>query len=189
MDMPLMKCGCVSQGHRVLEEARIPACLVHDCIEVADETPDLAGRTAQCTYLPHGHAPKPSSLDLAFFVYRGPGSPEATDKCKCGYSRTAHYPRWRAEINVVRRWFDHDRYEEMTARDFHAPSEPPELRAEIAERKADFFRTQTRDEKTRVFSATVESIKKVRSTLKCREFEPHGPHEFDQYYCGCHGWE
>lgn len=24
---------------------------------------------------------------------------------------------------------------------------------------------------------------------KCRGFEPHGPHEFDAYYCGCRGWD
>jgi hypothetical protein len=23
----------------------------------------------------------------------------------------------------------------------------------------------------------------------CNNFEPHGPFEFDSYYCGCHGWD
>ncbi len=25
--------------------------------------------------------------------------------------------------------------------------------------------------------------------LKCTNFEPHGPYEFDSFYCGCRGWE
>lgn len=25
--------------------------------------------------------------------------------------------------------------------------------------------------------------------LKCQNFEPHGPYEYDEYYCGCRGWD
>lgn len=51
--------------------------------------PDLTGRTARCSC---GRT-EPSSPKLPFFVYRGPGSEQATRSCKnCGYYDTAHTP-------------------------------------------------------------------------------------------------
>jgi hypothetical protein len=51
-------------------------------------TPNLEGRFANCGY--PGHGKMPSSTDLAFFDYRGPGSAWATLHCKCGYHLVAH---------------------------------------------------------------------------------------------------
>jgi hypothetical protein len=31
--------------------------------------------------------------------------------------------------------------------------------------------------------------KMPRSGNVCLTFRPHGPYEFDRYYCGCHGWD
>lgn len=28
-----------------------------------------------------------------------------------------------------------------------------------------------------------------RPFAKCKDFEPHGPYEYDEYYCGCRGWD
>ena len=125
-DRPMMKCGCVamsvcSSRGGVKYDPPIPSCITHDCFEVA-EGPDLSGRTAQCSYFPKGHAPKPSSLDLAFFVFKGDGSMESKERCVCGYYEIAHKKRPLKE-------------------------------------------------------------------LKCSGFRPHGPFEFDEYYCGCHGWD
>ena len=85
----MMKCGCAAAGKRKVGEEWVPSCAVHDCIEQV-ETPNLEGRTAMCGT----HAPQPSSLALAFFQYRGPGSRDATQVCKCGYYESAHtdYP-------------------------------------------------------------------------------------------------
>ena len=122
-DHPMMKCGCAAQGVKSSSGALkfdppIPACVIHDCIEVADAPPDLAGRMANCAY--GDHAVKPSDPErLAFFEYRGPGSRWATEICKCGYAKVAH----------------------ETGR------------------------------------------------VKCREFQPRGPHERDTHYCGCRGWD
>ena len=187
----LMKCGCVSQGvcsgrNGVTFDPPIPACIVHECYDPADEKPNLDGRIAQCAYLPKGHAPKPSSLDLAFFEFQGEGSPAATDKCKCGYAWIAHQPRWAASIKVKRRWYKIDPQESVMTREFHAPPDLKEKRAEI---EADFFRKQTHSENTKVYSAEVTSIRGTKNPLKCREFKAHGPHEFDKYYCGCRGWD
>lgn len=93
MDRPMMKCGCAAMattsrfGGKTYDPP-IPSCVVHDCIEIADAPPDLTGRTAHCAY--GKHAPRPSSLDLPFFEFLGSGSREATDLCKCGYTKSAH---------------------------------------------------------------------------------------------------
>ena len=94
----LMKCGCVAQG--VLTSIRgvpvnppVPSCVIHDCIEPADAKPDLTGRKARCVYNHNsrpGQPPRPSSFDLAFFEYCGPGSQRATEYCVCGYLKSAH---------------------------------------------------------------------------------------------------
>ena len=49
---------------------------------------NLSGRQAHCGYGQHKF--KPSSRELAFFEYRGPGSLDATESCTCGYMRIAH---------------------------------------------------------------------------------------------------
>ena len=99
----MMKCGCVAQGvltarNGVPLDPPIPSCLIHDCTEVADAKPDLTGRMAKCAYRHSqpsprqrpGPSPVPSSFDLAFFEYCGPGSREATELCVCGYAQVAH---------------------------------------------------------------------------------------------------
>lgn len=49
MTMPMMKCGHTAQGHQINKDGKIPYCLICDCIEQA-EIPNLAGRTARCSY-------------------------------------------------------------------------------------------------------------------------------------------
>ena len=191
-DRVLMKCGCVAHAvctarGGVQIDPPIPACIVHECYEVAQTTPCLDGRTAECAYRPKGHAIKPSSYDLPFFVYRGPGSPEAEDKCKCGYARNTHYPRWQARIKVIRRWFKHERSEDVVTREGHCRNE--DVAKLWAEGETHFFRRQTHDKNTEVFSADVMEVKQIKSPMKCKTFTPHGPHEHDKFYCGCHGWD
>ncbi len=87
----MMKCGCAAQGVCTSRDGKainpIPACLVHDCFDVA-EAPNLAGRTARCTYRscktylakyrdthygelrPDGRSYAPSSTDLPFFEHK-----------------------------------------------------------------------------------------------------------------------
>ena len=82
-ERPLMKCGCVAQGHLTRKDGAVidpplPVCVIHDCAEPAPEMPDLAGRKALCAY---GGAEVDSSYSLAFFEYR----PNAdTDQYYCG---------------------------------------------------------------------------------------------------------
>lgn len=109
----MMKCGCAAQGVRIMkDDSRIPACLIHDCIDPASEAPDLTGRKARCVYYGgstarrgsygggnecnygQGNAARctceqPSSATLPFFEFCGASSRESA-KCKCGYYETAH---------------------------------------------------------------------------------------------------
>jgi hypothetical protein len=113
-EFPMMTCGCAGQANRILKDgSRIPACIIHDCTEVAPAGPDLTGRKARCAYYgkstslkarysrnecnygqdkaPICTCEQPSSSKLPFFEYQGAGSTEAT-KCKCGYYESAHKP-------------------------------------------------------------------------------------------------
>lgn len=47
----------------------------------------MTERTARCTYC---SVEKPSSKALPFFEFRGEGSREATEHCKCGYTLGCH---------------------------------------------------------------------------------------------------
>ena len=108
--MPMMKCGCAAQGtcskssDGTVYDPPIPCCITHSCLDVADAV-SLEGRTARCTH--YGQAPRnnecdqcrktgvcrcerPSSPDLAFFVFQGEGSPFATEICKCKMHKVAH---------------------------------------------------------------------------------------------------
>ena len=95
----MMKCGCAanatcsSMGGEKYDPP-IPCCVIHDCIEVMEEKPDLTGRKSMCGYgdKKGGNFPAVADSDwnLPFFEYRGPGSQEAEEKCKCGYHKVAH---------------------------------------------------------------------------------------------------
>lgn len=91
----MLTCGCAAiaqhaQPHDGLSENH-PSCPVHDCCE-PQVAPDLTGRIARCAHAAHGGCKneRPSSVDLPFFKYRGPGSRDATDICVCGYAYVAH---------------------------------------------------------------------------------------------------
>ncbi len=120
--MPMMKCGHAANATNGHDQ---PSCAI--CVgltpnaDLVVDAPDLTGRIAKCSC---GNA-QPSSTKLPFFEYCGPGSPTATNICKCGYAAVAHTP-------------------EVMARN---------------------------------------------KGLKCTNFEPRGPLQFDRQYCGCRGWD
>jgi hypothetical protein len=89
MTATLMACGHVAQG---VDKEGNPVCVV--CIGLDKRATFtmtifedmLRGRTASCSC---GKLVA-SSLDLAFFEFRGEGSRAATEICTCGYSIAAH---------------------------------------------------------------------------------------------------
>jgi hypothetical protein len=88
----LLKCGHASNSVRTAsgggDHAPIPSCVICDCIDPEPKEITLEGRTAICC---NERSKVPSTLDLAFFKYRGEGSRQATETCaNCGYYCTAH---------------------------------------------------------------------------------------------------
>jgi len=115
---PMMKCGHNTWAR---DSDGNPVCAIcwpdSKATQIVDELPDLTGRTAKC---PECGKTTPSSIKLAYFRYKGPGSEWATKLCRCGYYEIGHNnPNGRA----------------------------------------------------------------------CKNFEPRGPAKFDEYYCGCGGWD
>lgn len=81
---PLMVCGHVQNATR----AGHPSCAICGTEKLADPQPSLEGRKALCSTCDRT---EPSSLDLAFFEYYGPGSPRSAYICKvCGMYDFVH---------------------------------------------------------------------------------------------------
>ena len=122
MSNVMLSCGC--RANSVNMKTGEPSCVIHSDMPGGVHpipAPDLTGRKARC----HCGNTRNSSLDLAFFEFRGPGSREGTESCKnCGYHRVAHTLEIQAKNDGI-----------------------------------------------------------------CKNFESIGSYEFDEYYCGCDGWD
>lgn len=113
---PLMECGHVAQGTNAAGEPSCIICvgLVDGAEKVANPVP-LEGRMARCTC---EREPVPSSFDLAFFEYRGPGSYQGRVTCRnCRYYDTAHEMKVRENPPHLRR-FCCDNFEPIGEREF-----------------------------------------------------------------------
>lgn len=84
--MPMMKCGHAANA---TNKSGKPICAICHGLtpdaQIVVEPPNLTGRIAKCGC---GNE-KPSSLDLPFFEYCGPGSWSASI-CTCGFAESAH---------------------------------------------------------------------------------------------------
>ena|ERR1051325_4234570 len=95
----LLECGDVAHATCRSEHFGLPAnhpcCVIHAVSEAActpaAQSPNLEGRQARCSLKCKIVR---SSLNLAFFEFRGEGSPAAREHCaKCGYYEVAHNPQ------------------------------------------------------------------------------------------------
>lgn len=91
----ILACGCAANA---TDGDGNPSCAIHVGLcdtSIANVQPSLEGRTARC-----GCGRKePSTVDLAFFEYRGEGSQAATGTCKhCAYFECAHDPAYMARM-------------------------------------------------------------------------------------------
>lgn len=89
----LMACGHTAQG---TDSNGNPVCVICVGLDAGATIPastvvDLTGRFAKCTYRHVEEDKVPSSTSLAFFEYRGPGSPRSQEICKnCKYHIKGH---------------------------------------------------------------------------------------------------
>ncbi len=83
-----MQCGHAANGRNSIGEPVCVICSPKPESKVVDQAGfDLTGRESRCQC---GNT-RPSSLDLAFFEFRGPGSPRSITTCKhCKYHKIAH---------------------------------------------------------------------------------------------------
>jgi len=185
--------------------SKVPCCITHSCTEIGEQ-PNLTGRKARCNYYGKSvgrnnecnygqdHSTictceQPSSSELPFFEFLGEGSPDSSERCKCGYMWIAHQPRWSAEIEVDQKWFKCPRDKHVVKKEFHAPEG---LQRELAEQEASFWRDRIGnklEKDTPVFGVEVKSVKQIPNPLKCKCFTPIGARPFDKFYCGCHSWD
>lgn len=86
---PMMRCGHVANGQRKIGDTWVPACVICSDTFQLEGTPHLENRVAACMC-----GKKQLSAEyqrLAFFQYRGEGSPDALNTCKhCKFHRIAH---------------------------------------------------------------------------------------------------
>jgi hypothetical protein len=186
MDQPVMlKCGCAAHARKKVGDDWVPSCITHNCTEQV-EAPSLAGRIARCDC---GNT-QPSSLKLAFFEFKGDGSREATEKCKCGAIDRLHLPYWEARIKVVRRWFKIERSESIAVESIHAADEAEaRVWAEAYVQKWWKMGSGAETKVNEVELLSLKSMPRPRYHIKvCSTFTPAGAAQFDGYYCGHSGW-
>lgn len=129
VDNVLMRCG---HSANAIDANGQPRCVICTA-KVTVPSPDLSGRMAECTYCGKR---VPSSVNLPFFEYKGPGSLCAETKCHvCGYY-TKGIPLKNGKL---------------------------------------------------CYCNTNKPIPSVciNKGKKC----VYGPLEYDEYYCGCRGWD
>ena len=81
-DYTMMKCGHIANGTIMGK----PICAI--CMETEQAPlPDLTGRQARC---PDCMKSVASDYSLPYFKYRGPGSFDDLNICKCGFHRDLH---------------------------------------------------------------------------------------------------
>ncbi len=97
MTAQLMECGHTANGVLVARDGvkfdpPLPCCASCGSTEPV-AAPKLDGRQSKCASC---NKLAPSSLSLAFFEYRGPGSVVALNTCECGFFKVAHIAERRA---------------------------------------------------------------------------------------------
>lgn len=213
----MMACGCKANsiGSQAGSDKKGPACVIHNCFTVAEEQPDLTGRKARCAFygkqtrrsecLYKGdvkengvmicRCERDSALDLPFFKYMGPGSPSAALDCKhCHYHWIAHQPRFEYVLKFTRDWYKHKKIEQERTNHKHMPDRETfdqwlekDITRMIEASKRPMFPSKE-PSKTVIYKIDIVSVTELPSG-RDHEFEPHGPYEFDEFYCGCHSWD
>jgi len=189
-----MKCG--HSAHAIDKEGK-PCCVIcrgDPRSEIVDTPPDLTNRLAKCGC---GNT-RESSLGLAFFQYKGQGSYASQNTCKlCSYHLNAHFPKWEYQILMVRDWFKHKKMQDEEKRTEHMPNRQSieiyvEARIEylLNQKPLQFSSGEHKGEDaTKIHEARLDYIKGPLPSARGHDFIPYGPYKYDDFYCGCRGWD
>lgn len=195
MTMPLMKCGHTAMA---VDQEGNPCCVIchgdPHSEEIEEKLPNLDGRLAKCGC---GNT-RESSIDLAFFEYKGPNSHASKFMCKlCEYGIIGHWPKWEYKIVLVRDWFKHKKMIDERVDTEHMPDkESIELYVQsrienfLQDKPLQFASGPERGkDATKIYEAKLDYIKGPLPSGMGHEFIPHGPYKYDEFYCGHSGWD
>ena len=85
--MIMMACGHTNNASAKRPDGNIPACAICGTTEVVAEMPNLEGREAICSC----GSKVPSTMNLAFFEFKGEGSPRSLTTCAdCSGAEVLH---------------------------------------------------------------------------------------------------
>lgn len=228
MSIIMMACGCASSAvHTAAHDgltASHPSCVKHQTCAISpdDITAHLSARRARCSYYGvqlkmqrnecnYGQqkhtqctCEQPSSVQLPFFEYLGPGSRDGALRCTCGYYYVAHLPEWEVRYSVIERTDD---YAEATAEVFGRDKNITLPTTQAGTRSQNWPRrvrarneAEAREESDQIgrdflkapsiISVRVDSITlSGKNGIPCKLFVAAGPREFDKFYCGCMSWD
>ncbi len=191
---PMMACGHAANATSRGE----PCCVIchgdPKSQQIVNE-PNLVDRLAKCSY---GDTIVKSSVNLAFFKYKGPDSNPSKNMCKhCDYALKAHWSQWKYKLAMKRDWFAHKNMQDNETRTEHMPDKDAMiqyLEAKMIYMKKDSDRPWMFGEHkgqvvTKIHEIAIEYVKGPLPSGRGHDFEPHGSFEYDEYYCGCHGWD
>lgn len=194
MKTTIMKCGHTAMA--IDGEGR-PYCVIchgDPRSEIVDTPPDLTGRLAKCGC---GNT-RESSIELAFFEYKGPNSYASQNTCKlCKYHLRAHLPKWEYRIVMVRDWFKHKKMNDDKKRTEHLPSREiaekwaeKDIKCLLTQKPLKFTSGESRGkDATKIYEAKLDYIKGPLPSGCGHGFVPHGPYKYDNFYCGHSGWD
>ncbi|KKN22342.1 hypothetical protein LCGC14_0916080 [marine sediment metagenome] len=194
MKMPMMKCGHTAMAINGKKEPCCVICHGDPRSEIIDDLPELTGRLAKCGC---GNT-RESSIELAFFEYKGQDSLASKEMCKlCSYALTAHWPRWEYQILIVRDWFKHKNIKTDEIRTEHLPNKKAiegYVKARISQLLSQtgilFSSGEQKGEiATKIYEAKAGYIKGPLPSGSEHDFVPHGIFKYDVFYCGCRGWD
>ena len=195
MKTVLMKCGHAAMA---IDQNGNPCCVIcHGdprSTMIEDNAPDLTGRLAKCGC---GNT-RESSIDLPFFEYKGPDSFAAHNTCKlCPYHLRAHWPKWEYKLVLIRDWFKNKNIKEDEVRTEHMPNRESmehyvKSRMEnwVEDSKRPWMFGEDKDKVvTEIHEIKIDYIKGPLPSGRGHDFVPHGPYKYDEFYCGCRGWD
>lgn len=209
----MLKCGCAAMA---VDGDGKPACIIHNCNEPLEHQPDLTGRKARCSYygkqtrrsecLYNGdvkedgvwicRCERDSEPTLPFFKFKGEDSPSALYNCKiCPYHWIAHQPLFEYTLEITRDWYKTKDTVSQKVRQKHWGGSKEQfmdwLEKDIARMIQNSKRPQfPGGDPSKVTIHKIEILSVIEEPSgRDHEFVPHGPYDYDEFYCGCHTWD
>jgi len=164
-----LRCGCsaVALHHNAHDGLPVghPSCFIHDCCEVIDRPP-LLGRRARCSY-----------YGLSYAKHRCGG---------CGWNNEEAFVFSPKPENADPRTCYCETGSDLNLPFFRFLGEGSDRALSIC--KCGFAKS-AHDHVVPFFDTGKKMAIPLRNCILGPGFRPTGPKEFDEFYCGCWGWD